>query len=49
MNLNEYGAPHIMKCDGAIAENEFGKYRIVQNRLFESDFDRVVKDLEGDE
>lgn len=28
------------------AESEFEKYRIVQDRLFESDFDRVVKQLE---
>lgn len=28
------------------AESEFEKYRIVQDRLFESDFDRVVKLLE---
>ena len=28
------------------AESEFEKYRIVQDRLFESDFDRVVKELE---
>ena len=27
------------------AESEFEKYRIVQDRLFESDFDRVVKQL----
>jgi hypothetical protein len=26
----------------AHAESEFEKYRIVQDRLFESDFDRVV-------
>ena len=34
----------------AHAESEFEKYRIVQDRLFESDFDRVVaetKQLEG--
>jgi len=31
----------------AHAETEFGKYRIVQDRLFESDFDRVVKQLEA--
>lgn len=30
----------------AHAESEFEKYRIVQDRLFESDFDRVVKQLE---
>ncbi len=29
------------------AEDEFEKYRIVQDRLFESDFDRVIKQLEG--
>ena len=27
------------------AESEFEKYRIVQDRLFESDFDRMVKEL----
>ena len=27
------------------AESEFEKYRIVQDRLFESDFDRVIKQL----
>ena len=33
------------------AESEFEKYRIVQDRLFESDFDRMVKQIEsvGDE
>jgi len=32
------------------AESEFEKYRIVQDRLFESDFDRIIKELppEGD-
>jgi len=29
------------------AESEFEKYRIVQDRLFESDFDRIVKELES--
>jgi hypothetical protein len=35
----------------AHAESEFEKYRIVQDRLFESDFDRMVKQIEsaGDE
>lgn len=28
------------------AESEFEKYRIVQDRLFESDFDRIVKQIE---
>ena len=34
----------------AHAESEFEKYRIVQDRLFESDFDRIIKELppEGD-
>lgn len=34
----------------AHAESEFEKYRIVQDRLFESDFDRLIKELplEGD-
>ena len=31
----------------AHAESEFEKYRIVQDRLFESDFDRVIKLLEA--
>ena len=31
------------------AEGEFEKYRIVQDRLFESDFDRVIKQLEQGE
>lgn len=29
----------------AHAESEFEKYRIVQDRLFESDFDRLLKEL----
>ncbi len=34
----------------AHAESEFEKYRIVQDRLFESDFDRMVKQLDtGDD
>lgn len=31
----------------AHAESEFEKYRIVQDRLFESDFDRLVKKIES--
>lgn len=31
----------------AHAESEFEKYRIVQDRLFESDFDRVIKQIEN--
>ncbi|MBE0582685.1 MAG: virulence RhuM family protein, partial [Desulfofustis sp.] len=30
----------------AHAESEFEKYRIVQDRLFESDFDRILKQIE---
>ena len=29
----------------AFAESEFEKYRVVQDRLFESDFDRMLKQL----
>lgn len=29
----------------AFAESEFEKYRVVQDRLFESDFDRHIKKL----
>ena len=31
----------------AHAESEFEKYRIVQDRLFESDFDRLVKQIDA--
>jgi hypothetical protein len=31
----------------AHAESEFEKYRIIQDRLFESDFDRDLKELSG--
>ena len=34
------------KLARAHADSEFEKYRIVQDRLFESDFDRVIKKLE---
>jgi len=30
----------------AFAESEYEKYRIVQDRLFESDFDRLLKESE---
>ena len=36
-----------LACD--YAESEFEKYRIVQDRLFESDFDRLTKELPGKE
>ena len=29
------------------AESEFDKYRIIQDKLFESDFDREIKGLES--
>ena len=29
----------------AHAESEFEKYRIIQDHLFESDFDRIIKQL----
>ena len=32
----------------AHAESEFEEYRIVQDRLFESDFDRVIKQIEAE-
>ncbi|MDZ4115308.1 MAG: hypothetical protein U1C54_04755 [Xanthomonadaceae bacterium] len=31
----------------AHAESEFEKYRIVQDRLFESDFDRMIRQIES--
>ncbi len=31
----------------AYAESEFEKYRIIQDRLFESDFDRMIKQIES--
>ncbi len=30
----------------AHVESEFEKYRIVQDRLFENDFDKVIKQIE---
>ena len=33
----------------SFAESEFEKYRIVQDRLFESDFDKEIKRIEGKE
>jgi hypothetical protein len=31
----------------SFAESEFKKYRIIQDRLFKSDFDKDVKRIEG--
>lgn len=36
------------KLAQARAESEFEKYRIVQDRLFESDFDKAVREMEVD-
>lgn len=33
-------APHL-------AETEFEKFRIVQDKLFESDFDKAIKQIKG--
>ena len=51
----EFDDREILKDGGRIsaqiakekAETEFEKYRIIQDRLFESDFDREIKNLEG--
>lgn len=52
MQFNEY---EILNNSGkvtaeiakAFVESEFEKYRIVQDRLFESDFDRLLKETES--
>ncbi|HWQ73914.1 MAG TPA: virulence RhuM family protein [Syntrophomonas sp.] len=33
----------------AHAESEFEKYRIIQDRLFQSDFDKLINEIKGDE
>ena len=33
----------------AFAESEFEQYRIIQDRLYQSDFDRLVADTEKEE
>jgi hypothetical protein len=51
--LLEFNDRPVLKDAGAItaeiardhAESEFEKYRIIQDRLFESDFDRLTKEL----
>ena len=35
------------KIAKAHAESEFEQYRIVQDRLFESDFDKIINQLSG--
>ncbi|MDR1780191.1 MAG: hypothetical protein LBR50_05600 [Tannerella sp.] len=36
-----------LQIRNSTAENEFEKYRPIQDRLFESDFDRAMKILEN--
>ena len=51
----EFDEREILKDKGKVtaeiakahAESEFEKYRIIQDRLFENDFDRMIKSLEG--
>ena len=43
--LNNYGKV-TTEVAKSFAESEFEKYRIVQDRLFESDFDRLLKETE---
>jgi hypothetical protein len=51
----EFDDREILKDSGKItaklakkyAESEFEKYRIVQDRLFQSDFDRLVENIEN--
>ena len=53
----EFDDRDVLKDSGGIsakfaqarAESEFEKYRIVQDRLFESDFDKAVREMEVDE
>jgi hypothetical protein len=33
----------------AHAESEFEKYRIIQDRLFQSDFDKLIDGVKGEE
>ena len=35
---------HEIACDKAL--NEFEKYRIIQDKLFESDYDKFILDIE---
>ena len=47
-NLLEHPGKVSAEIAKAFAESEFEKYRIVQDRLFESDFDRMLKQLPKD-
>ena len=52
----EFDEREILQDKGKVAaeiakthsESEFEKYRIVQDRLFESDFDRMIKQIKGE-
>jgi hypothetical protein len=51
LQFNEYDLLHnsgkvTAEVAKAFAESEFEKYRIVQDRLFESDFDRLLRETE---
>lgn len=43
--LDSHGQTAIV-AKNYLSESEFEKYRIIQDRLFESDFDRMIKQLE---
>ena len=44
-DLSCSSAARMCGCAQAHAESEFEEYRIVQDRLFESDFDRMIKKM----
>ena len=46
-NILEDSGKVTAEIANAHAESEFEKYRIVQDRLFESDFDKAVKQIEA--
>ena len=46
--IHEGGGKISAEIAKAHAESEFEKYRIVQDRLFESDFDKVIKQIESE-
>lgn len=55
MTILEFNGNEILMGAGKItheqaklhAETEFEKYRIVQDRLFESDYDRFLREIES--
>lgn len=50
MKIHRVGNSDILEVNAKIAKecvlSEFEKYRVVQDRLFESDFDKMFKDLD---